>query len=497
MLKDFVYKFSGNILSGLATLCIEFLVPKGLGPELYGIVSYLREIFTQFFAFLDFGFSNAVSVYSAQRPSDKGLFYSFLLIPLTFFVITGILLCMSELTPLGEALFMEIPFRWILLSSLFAFLVWLSQSASKMLDAYHLTVKLEITRTLVRSLSVIILIALYLIHHEHWSIELVYYYFIGTWALLSASYLTHIFIYWRNLQKDTICTQPKSHYIRELRGYTSPLFLYTLVVCAGLIFDRWFLQKNYGAIEQSKFALAMVFNNACLLFIAAATPLLTREFSKASKSNLEEGTKQLLSVALIPLFSIVSAACVFISFEAGSIVYFFMGAQFQASIPVVSLAVYYSPLQVLGQVLAALFYARSKTKVIMAAGIISTVIGVFMSVLLIGTEQSTWTLNLGAKGLAWKFIITNLISIGVCAAYAYQALGITVIKTLLTCLISISYYYAIMHFLNYSLNPLSLSLESIFCLKIALYLIGGLLQGAVLWKVLIKNLSFLHKGITR
>ena len=67
-------------------------------------------------------------------------------------------------------------------------------------------------------------------------------------------------------------------YLNEFYDYSRPLFSYAIIGLFVGLFDRWFLQKYGGSIQQGFFSLALQVGALCFLFTGSMSSLITREF---------------------------------------------------------------------------------------------------------------------------------------------------------------------------------------------------------------------------
>ena len=207
-------------LTGLVTLS---LVPRTLGPEAFGRYEFLTNFFLQVKGFFDMGTSTCFYTRLSQRQGDVGLvsFYHKLLFAASVLMIGGALLLAC--TPLGDQLWVGEGALLVGLAASYAAVTWWLDTARKIVDARHLTVRGEMLYAFSRIGAALILIAIVF----GWSLRIEGYfiYQIAT-LLLTIVLLTHLLNKREVQPADKIPPQPASTYIREFWDYSHPLIAY-------------------------------------------------------------------------------------------------------------------------------------------------------------------------------------------------------------------------------------------------------------------------------
>ena len=71
--QRYLFKLIANIASVPVYLVMEALLPRALGPAMYGNYSFATNLFQQFFGFLDMGTSTCFYNALSRRPKETGL----------------------------------------------------------------------------------------------------------------------------------------------------------------------------------------------------------------------------------------------------------------------------------------------------------------------------------------------------------------------------------------------------------------------------------------
>lgn len=426
--KRYVYKLSTNLVGlgiGLATLG---LVPRGLGPKLYGDYSYLTNFFTQFIGFFDMGTSACFYTKLSQRQDDKGLvtyylYFIFLVvfISLSFIAITSVFNLEQFIWP-EESIF------FIFLAAIWGVLDWIFRIFNQISDAYGLTVITEKMKIVQKLIGMILILGLFYSHQLYLDYYFYYQYFILIFVIIAIIIIIKRKEYYFKSEKNLNRNQVKS-YTKEFWVYSSPLLIVSLFGVIISLFDRWFLQIYGGSTQQGLFGLSSNISAICLTFTTAMTPLLQREFS-ISFANKDIPQMANLFRRYIPmLYSIVAYFSCFVALQADKVALIFGGKNFkEASFSMVIMAFY--PLhQTYGQLTGSVFYATGQTKLYRNISIISNALGIPLLYFFIAPVDK-FGLDAGAVGLAGKMLILSVFTVNVLLYYSTRFLQITYWKYL-------------------------------------------------------------------
>ena len=174
--KRYFFKMSANFIAVCVSLVIQAIIPRGLGPKVYGDFNFLTNFFSQVAAFLDMGTSVGFYTKLAQRPQERALvtFYGY------FFVSVFVVIVLLVTGIVGTS---WCPIIWPGQSMLFIYaaafwgvFTWLIQIFQKIADAYGLTVHTEIVNIFQRVLGVLLIVLLYLLSRLNLTSLFLYHY---------------------------------------------------------------------------------------------------------------------------------------------------------------------------------------------------------------------------------------------------------------------------------------------------------------------------------
>lgn len=410
----YIFKLLANLASVPVYLLMEAILPRALGPQVYGNYSFATALFQQFSGFMDMGTSTCLYNALSRRQREEALFRFYLRIALLVALLT--ILCGLVVTApqIGHWLMPDVPLWIAPMAALWAYLTWWGRVLRSVNDALGETVSSETWRTICSILGVLLLLAMYL--GDCLNLHTL---FLQQYLLLGASALAYWHISrkcWRGMGLPPTITPDRKlsrAYIREFLNYSHPLFVQALLSFAMLTVERWLLQWFDGSAQQGFFALSQKVSLACFLFVSAMTPLLMRELSIAWGDRDLQAMGSLLTRFAPLLYGIAAFFSCFTLVEGKALVQIFGGEAFlAATVPVEIMALY--PLhQAYGQMAGSVFHACGKTSILRNLTALECVYGLAAAWFLLA-PGTLWGLNLGATGLAIKTVGVQFISVNIC-----------------------------------------------------------------------------------
>lgn len=402
--RRYMFKLLANMASVPVYLVMEAILPRALGPRMYGNYSFATNLFQQLSGFLDMGTSTCFYNALSRRQNESGLIAFYFRVSLLVALIS-LLAALCMLIPgAGDLLMPDVPLWLAPLAALWAFLTWWGRVLRSMNDAVGATIPSEMARTLISFLAVILLAGLY------WSNQLtIHTLFAQQYFMLGATALGYWLVtrrHWRERDEALrlhLSSAQRRAYSREFFDYSHPLFVQALLSFLLLTAERWLLQWFDGSAEQGFFALSQKVSMACFLFVSAMTPLIMRELSIAWGRQDRETMARLLT-RFAPLLYVVAAyfSC-FTLAEGPALVNIFGGAQFAAAILPVQIMALYPLHQAYGQLAGSVFHASGRTRVLRNIAALECVYG-FAAAWFLLAPPELLGLNLGAVGLALKTV---------------------------------------------------------------------------------------------
>lgn len=409
--RRYIFKLVANMVSVPVYLIMEAILPRVLGPQMYGNYNFATNLFQQFSGFLDMGTSTCFYNSLSRRQSETGLWAFYFRVCLVVALVSLLAGCALMWPRLGNLLMPGLPLWLAPLAAIWAFLTWWDRVLRSMNDALGATIPSEIWRALVSIASVGLLAILF------WASLLdISTLFIQQYLLLGATALAYWLVtknYWRKhgaTMHFSLDRRQIRSYAHEFLDYSHPLFVQALLSFFMLTAERWLLQWFDGSMQQGFFALSQKVSMACFLFVSAMTPLLMREFSIAWGNKNLRAMGALLERFAPMLYALAAYFSCFTLVEGPTLVRIFGGAEFAQATTAVQIMALYPLHQAYGQMAGSVFHASGKTRILRNITALECVYG-FATAWFLLAPPHLLGLNLGATGLAIKTVCAQFITV--------------------------------------------------------------------------------------
>jgi O-antigen/teichoic acid export membrane protein len=428
LVRRYINKLSSQLIIMIVGLFTAGLVPRALGPSMYGSFHFLTDFFTKLKSFFDMGSSIWFFTKVSKQPKEKltYLFYGGIL-----FIITALILGFTIFVfsfGLMNYVWPDQQVKFIFMALIFVLLTFLVDIFTKIMDAHALTVPFQWMRVVVRCVFVGILLLIYMNGFLTLPIYFIYQYGFLIFILIGSIAIGIRNDLWRNILDDFISILSLfKKFGKEFYAYVHPLFLYSLLALIIGVFDRWMLQFFSGGEQQGFFSLAYQLSQLCFLFTSSLTPLLMREFSVASEANNIKKMRDLFNRYIPLLYSITAFFACFALIQSKTLVLLFGGDVFLGSMVPMMLMVLYPIHQTYGQLSSSVFYATGQTKLYRNIGVFMMCIGIIVSFFLLAPKQY-YGLDLGALGLAIKMVALQFISVNIGLFFNARYLSLSLFK---------------------------------------------------------------------
>ena len=430
--RRYAYKLLANVASVPVYLVMEAILPRALGPQMYGNYSFATNLFQQLSGFLDMGTSTCFYNALSRRQGEGGL--------IAFYVRMGLLvLCISlaaaalMLVPsVGNLLMPDVPGWLAPLAALWAFLTWWGRVLRSTNDALGETVPSELVRTALSLVAVVALGALF-----WWDALTIHTLFAQQYVMLGSTAFGYWLVTrtaWRRRFGAPVPLSLEAHtrraYTREFFDYSHPLFVQALLSFAMLSAERWLLQWFDGSAEQGYFALGHKVCLACLMFVSAMTPLVMRELSIAWGQRDLQLMGRLVNRFAPLIYAVAAYFACFSMAEGPALVRIFGGAEFTAAILPVQIMALYPLHQSYLQLASSVFHASGRTRELRNLTLLECVYGMTTAWFLLAPE-AYGGLHLGAVGLSIKTIAVQCVTVNICLWRASRFVPIRLLPIML------------------------------------------------------------------
>lgn len=424
--KRYLFKIFSKIATAPLTLIVQSILPRGLGPELYGKYIFQTNIFQQVINFFDSGTSLAFYTGLSKNLKDKGIirFYGGYSISATLIVLlaTSLIFLLNQ----GQNIFPGQEVAYIYMAIFFTAITWWSEIIYKIIDAYGFTTTGEKILIYQKVISVIFLIFIYYFDLITLANIFIYNYIIlfiliAWWT--RCLYKNNVFIF--NIPKLKLSENKIK--LNFFWKYSSPLVVFSFFGMIVAFFDNWLLMKIAGPVQQGFFGLAFKLSSISFMFTGAMTQLITREFSIAHSNNDKKHLATLFSKYIPLLYLVTTFLSVFFIVYADLFTKWFGGAAFIKGVLPIAIMLFYPIHQTYGQLSGSLFYSTGQTKLYRNIGMFMMPIGVIGTWVALA-PISNFGLQLGAFGLALKTIIIQFIAVNIQLYFNTKYLGLSFVK---------------------------------------------------------------------
>jgi O-antigen/teichoic acid export membrane protein len=407
--KRYFYKLGTNIVGALANIVTQAIVPRGLGPKIYGDFSFLTNFFTQFIGFFDMGTAMGFYTKLSQRQKDSGLIKFYVYYNgLVALIVVGLVIfaqftgSYATIWPGQTAFYIYMAAAW----GLFGLAV---QILNAITDAYGLTVLSEIMKMCQKILGLAIIMLLFISRCINLTNFFIYYYLLFIFIICSSLYI--IKRHGHALGAAVVMGfEQIRRYTKEFYKYANPLFIFSLVGMIVNLLDRWMLQRFGGSVQQGFFGLSFQIGIVCSMFTVAMTPLITREFSIAYGRQDLADMSNIFRRHLPLLYSVAAFFSCFVLVEAGKITHIFGGDSYKGAVIAVAIMALYPIHQTYGQLSDSVFYATEQTALYRNTGIVFMLLGLPITYFLVAPRENMG-LNYGATGLAIKMLFLQFLAV--------------------------------------------------------------------------------------
>lgn len=427
LMERYILKIIANLFGLVSSVGSQLIFSRSLGPVGYGDLNFLNNSFSQLVGLIDSGSSNAFFAKLSQRQKENELVSFYFRISLVIAFVLTLLIGSSFLLGFDKKIWPGYSLYLLILGGLIGFFLWYSQILTKIADAYGITVASEWIRTIQKFAAFIILAFMwFLLPKLKLDYVLIYLAFAAfslcgfqIWQIKRLGYTTPA---WGQLPWSKV-----NSYFREFYDYCHPLIFYSIVTLGADFIDRWFLQIVGGSVQQSFISLANQIGMVTFLFSSSMVPLLMREFAIAHFQSDPLLVGRMLVRYTKPLFALTAFFCIFVTLNAESVAILIGGGKFQAAGLAVAIYSIYPIHQTLGQVAGSLYYSMGKTRALRNLGISTSLLGLPLTWLFIA-KKSSFGLDLGAVGLAFKLVFMQIIVVNVYLAVLSREIGISMRK---------------------------------------------------------------------
>lgn len=402
-LKRYITKIISSVFIVLLNAVSQMILPRALGVEQYGYLSYNMNIFTSITLIGNLSMSNAFISKIAKKQEDGSmiLFYAKFFMVMTFILNIGIFMAASCNSTKGifegqELLIVLLALNATIANKLLSDIVALY-------DTYALTSYPAWLSVIQKVVFCAIIIILYAVGF----INIVIYYALqfGLVFILCVG-LTFLFYKEKSSIIKITKSDKKYFYMQEFFVFCKPLVISTVISSFMSILSNRFLMGYAGASEQAFFGVAVQLNILIGYIFSPYAELLKREFSINIYSP-EELLRRYKQASRI-MFLMTGYFSLYIAINADWVLTVIFGQEYLPALAATKVMMLYTLYQAWGQINGSLLMATERTKVSLYLNIIHQLIS-FIFIFIFQIPNSLWPEGLGAMGICMNYFLGNFV----------------------------------------------------------------------------------------
>jgi O-antigen/teichoic acid export membrane protein len=409
--KRYAFKLSANFIGSGISAVIQLMVPRSLGPAVYGNFGFMTAFFDNVVNSLDVGSSTWFYTRLSQKKHDIKIVFFYRLVMAVMIFAVLIFIFITTITDINQKIWIDQSKQIIYLAVLYSIMMWILNVDTKMMDAYGLTVNSEKVRIIQRIIALLIISILFVLHKLNLVTFFIYHYFIIILLLFLYAIIARRGGY-SVFPIVKIKKEEGKYYLKSLYRYIYPLAVYTIIGLVIGIVDRWLLQKFGGSIQQGYFTLSFKISAIISLFTVSLTPLLMREFSIAFGKKDIKNMRAMFRRYLPIMYAIVTYLSCFVAAQYDKIVLIVGGGEYKEAGLVVMIMAFYPLHLTYGQLTSTIYFATGQTRLYRNIGIAGLILGLPLVYFLLA-PRSMFGLGAGATGLAVKMVLVNIITVNI------------------------------------------------------------------------------------
>ncbi len=390
----------------LVSLVTAAIVPRTLGPAIYGNYTFLLSTSAAMRGLLDNGAQQAFFTFSSQEHTSGPLTKLYALVLSGQFAIVLALIAVAALTHRIDWLWQGQRLDQIALVTVLDWTLFLALSLQQLGDTKALTAFPQLTGAAVSLVTLVGLLVL------RFSGTLDFYTFVWlnlAGALLMCSTLIYRFLVRSRAQFWVGVVEP-GRYAQRWWGFARPLILpqYYLPLVAYL--GLYFIQNWYGSAEQGYYALALQWSAFAMVFTTSGVSIFWREVAHHAAQDMRHTARVYERFNTLFFFLALVLSCG-LSVGSGLVVQVVAGERFRSAGVVLAIMAFYPISQTINQLTAASMKATERTASYARWSVLLSIPDLLLTYLLLApTTAPVPGLHLGAIGMAIRTAFYGLVT---------------------------------------------------------------------------------------
>lgn len=405
VIKRSAISLAANVTKAIISFATGILIARGLGPEEYGVFSFLLASLTALRYLLDMGTSNAFFSFISKKNRSRSFFYYYFSWVFTQFIISILFIAFIAPDDWVQRIWEGESRERVIIAFVAVFLqhqVW--NMVGQIGESQRFTVRVQVINIAISIMHLIMVICLFWL--DVITVEFIYYIIII--EILVATVVAKLTL---PIEYTHEQVEPKTLF-NEYWVYCLPLIPFGFLAMIMGFFDVWLLQHYGGAVEQAYYSVAKQFSSISLIATSSILRILWKEIAEANEQGNSDRMQSLYEKTNHILFMFGVVISCFLIPWTNEIILFTLGDSYSSGAFVMGLMFLYPIHQSLGQVNATMFLALELTRpyvvISMFSGIFSLLVVYF---LLAPNDAAVPGLGLASIGLAFKMVVIQFVSV--------------------------------------------------------------------------------------
>lgn len=404
-----LFTILSNSFRSLFNLIASIFLARMLGPELFGLMSFVLASFIALKSLIDFGLSSAFYTFISESNNIYRYLTTYAYILFFQLVIPLVLIFIFMPNSWFQIIWTDVETLQIFfgyLAIFFQYYIWnfslsLAESIRKTFLAQSIWLSISITNLI--ALIILWLYDLLIINNVF--LLIIFEFFIG--ALL-------LFFLIKKQINFEFKKESQLIILNKFFDYSKPLILYSVIGFIAIFFDRWMLQFFAGSYEQAFYSISFQISAISLLATSSILKIFWKEIAESNSNQDIVYTKKLYENSCKALYLTACFIMGFIFFWVDEIILFFLGVEYLPGKITFLILLFYPVHQCLGQIVSSFLYATSETRILSYISSLFLLLGMLLTFMLIG-ENALLKVNLqmGSAGLAIKMVIIQFLNVNI------------------------------------------------------------------------------------
>ena len=358
MQKRIIFKILSSGINFFISIFLGIIVPRILGPKVYGDYSYVISTYAFFLQILLFS-SNTAYIYFLSTKKHKiqsvnsfYFIYLFLVAIITisisifsFNLDLGLLYLWNNITDL----------KILILGLVFGLLFNFQQRLIDYSDSSLQTIKSEKIRLLAKIITLVLVVVFISLN-----IFNIYGYLIIN--ILSIIIFIICFFSLIKINIEKFCKNEFIEIFNDFYYYLKPLFIFAIVSSIYSYFGKYVLQSSSGSLAQGYFNFAFQITMIPVGFIYSLMSVFLSDMTKLNDKKDFIGLRKIFNFAVNKLFVIHAVFSFFLLINTNELIVLLVGESYLNSVSSIKALCVFSLFNTLGMISSNIFYSTGRNK---------------------------------------------------------------------------------------------------------------------------------------